>query len=139
MKQHKITDLSQSVRIYRHTGVVRSEDNEQMAFMDWIKYNLPELEWCLFHVPNSTYTTKRQAEKAVRMGVKSGVSDLILLLPKNGYPYAVIEVKKKGGSLSANQKKFLNKHVELGAFVCVAFGLEALKKMINEYCNIDPV
>lgn len=137
---HKIKDLSQSVKIYRHTGLDRKKEAvEQMAAVDWFDFNFPRLRLSLVHVPNETQANQHYQAQLTRMGRRAGCSDLLLLLPRNGYPYAAIEFKKKGGSVSSVQKEFLNYHQEQGAFVCVVFGLEAFKKMICEYCNIDPV
>lgn len=108
-----------------------------MAAVDWFDYNFPQWRLSLVHVPNETQANQQYQNQLTRMGRRAGCADLLLLLPMNGYPYAAIEFKKKGGSVSKVQKAFLNHHVEQGAFVAVVFGLEAFKKMINEYCNTN--
>ena len=66
---------------------MRSEDTEQIAVIQWSEYNMnhfPELKW-LHHCPNGGSRNKLEAVKLKQMGVKAGVSDLILPYPKGSY------------------------------------------------------
>jgi hypothetical protein len=130
---HRIKGLSQEVSIYRHSGKDRLEYLEQSIGVSWFDYNYPKLRLSLIHVPNETQSTPQYQQRLNEMGRRKGCSDLLLLVSRGGYPYACIEFKKKGGSVSAVQKEFLNHHLEQGAFVAVVFGEQAFKKMIKEY------
>lgn len=135
LRKSKMTkNLHPNVLVYDHTGIVRSEDNEQKACVSWFDYEYPALSLSLFYVPNETFIkNKSTAQKKIEMGVRSGVSDLILALPTTRYPYACIELKKKGGMPTDNQIAFLNCHAEKGALCAVVRGHEAFKRFIEKY------
>ena len=64
---------------------LRSEDTEQIAVITWAQWNMqryPELE-LLHHVPNGGSRNKAEAVKLKQMGVKAGVPDLHLPVPKD--------------------------------------------------------
>lgn len=135
MRKNKMTlGLDPSVLIYDHSGIVRSEENEQIALVGWFDVAYPQYRLSLFYVPNETFIkNKRTAQKKVEMGARSGVSDLILAIQVEGYPYALIELKKRGGMASENQIAFLNHHSRLGALCAVCRGFEAGKRFIKNY------
>lgn len=135
LRKSKMTrELHKDVLVIDHTGIVRSEDNEQKACVGWFDFEYPSYRLSLFYVPNETYIkNKTTAQKKIEMGVRSGVSDLILALPTTKYPYACIELKKKGGMPSDNQIAFLNHHAQMGALCAVVRGHEAFIKFIKYY------
>lgn len=71
----------------------------------------PELQW-MFAIPNGGYRDKITAAKLKAEGVKAGVSDVMLPVPRQGLHGLFIEMKKPGKekNTSDDQKKF-------GAFV----------------------
>ena len=76
-----------------------SEDSHQIALMAWANDSetrkiYPELEW-LFHIPNGGSRHKIEAGKLKAMGVKPGVPDLALLVPKGPYNGLFIELKNE--------------------------------------------
>ena len=138
MSSHKIKDLSPSVRIYRDSSIKKgkSEALEQIDAYQWFKYQYPDLLLAMFHVPNEQRASVQYQSKLNQMGRLKGVSDLILLHPCSGSPYALFELKRAdNGSLSKEQKAFLNHHAEQGAFVCVCYGAEQFKLAINDYLS----
>jgi hypothetical protein len=110
------------------------EDREQFAVIQWCDAK----GISVFHVPNSTWTKSvMQRTKNSLLGVRSGVPDLFVLLPKVGT--VAIELKRakekgKQGSVSANQKQWieiLNQVPGTDAHVC--HGAEAAIKVIESY------
>ena len=98
--------------------MVDSEEKEQMklaAYLDGQKFL-----WC--HVPNGGHRRKIVAASLKRQGVKSGVPDVLIFAPIQ----AAIELKRKsGGSVSANQRKWLSALSNAGWDTFVAKGSQA--------------
>lgn len=76
----------------------------------------------VYHVPNGGKRGKYEAYKFKKMGVLSGVSDIVIAEPAKMYCGAYIELKKIGGRLSDTQREFLNS-VKKNYFTAVCFGL----------------
>ena len=51
----------------------------------------PDLE-LLYHVPNGGSRNKAEASKLKRMGVRAGVPDLVLPVPRAGYALSLIHI-----------------------------------------------
>lgn len=60
----------------------------------------------LFAVPNGGSRDIREARNLKAQGVKSGVADVILLVPKKGFSCLCLEFKNSSGSQSNDQKEF---------------------------------
>jgi hypothetical protein len=93
-------------------AAVGTEHAHQVALFMWMQQNrdiYPELEWA-FAIPNGGERNPAVAARLKAEGVKSGVSDIFIPVPR-GYLHGLfIEMKKPGGKESQNQKEF-------GAFV----------------------
>lgn len=66
--------------------------------------NIPDK--LIFAVPNGGSRHIREAANLKRQGVKSGVSDVIVLIPKKGFASLCIEFKTRVGKQSEEQKEF---------------------------------
>lgn len=102
----------------RKQTIPLSENQIQHSCVEWFRNQYPKLSWMLFAVPNGGLRDKKTASIMKYEGVISGVSDLILLIPKKGYASLCIEMKTPSGRQSENQKiwqseaeKFRNKYV----------------------------
>ena len=132
----KIKNLHESVKIYDsgYRGDCPYEYVEQINAVSWFRHNYPQYRKLFFHVANESECRPQYRAKLSKMGITSGVSDLILLVPVGGYPYAVFEMKRTGkGQLSPDQKLFLNAAAEMGAFAAVACGAEQFKLAVGYY------
>lgn len=69
------------------------------------KEPIPELKW-LYAVPNGGQRDARVAAGLKAEGVKAGVHDLMLPVPRHGFHGLYIEMKKPGGRASLEQKDF---------------------------------
>lgn len=111
------------------------EDFLQMNLTTWIK--LMYKDALFFHVPNGGKRNAIEAAKFKRMGVLAGVSDLILLEPRQGYSGLIIELKTKYkgkyGVVADSQEKFLIKASRRNFKVAVCYSFEAAKDLINDY------
>lgn len=82
-----------------------------------------KLLWC--HVPNGGRRGKREAAELRMSGVKAGVPDVIIFTPARNAPIgSALELKAPGGSVSAEQRVWLEQLASLGWAVIVAYGYE---------------
>ncbi|MFJ5346675.1 MULTISPECIES: VRR-NUC domain-containing protein [Pectobacterium] len=85
----------------------QAELEEQAALIEWADktvINGIKIGDYLLHIPNEGKRGPKAARDAKRLGIKKGVPDLFLALPRGGYAGLWIEMKAKGGKLSAQQE-----------------------------------
>ncbi len=70
------------------------------------------------------------------MGVLSGVSDICVMIPKNGFGGLFIELKVKPNKPSPAQLKFLETMNSNGYLAVVRYGAEEAIKTIQEYLQV---
>ena len=92
-----------------------------------------------FHVPNEGNRKPQYAHKLKLQGVLSGVADIVILLPAQGFHGLLIELKKAGGSPSAEQKTFLHVATDNGYLAVVVNDMETLQETIDSYLNDHPI
>ena len=118
------------------TTAIPSEAQEQKALFHWAelaKIGHPELE-LLYATPNGGSRNPIEARHLKEQGVKPGVPDIFLPVPKNGYHGLWIEMKRrKGGRVSEAQDWFIGKMNELGYKATVCKGWEEARETILEY------
>ena len=114
-----------------------SEDVEQARLIDWCRmYRLPDgrrLSATIFAIPNGGKRNPREAAKLKRTGVRPGVSDLFLPVPRNGFAGLFIEMKKIGGKESATQRDFRTQMDFNGYSAKVCYGWADAASTICEY------
>lgn len=109
------------------------ESDLQRTCVKWFDILHPQYRLLLFAVPNGG---KRNAKEAARMkaeGVRAGVSDLILLLPRNGYAALCVELKTETGRLTERQKEWQEAAREAGCKVVTCRSIDEFINRINEY------
>ena len=115
---------------------VPTEDEEQMAVMQWAAYQMgrwPDLKW-LYHIPNGGKRGKIEAARFKAMGVKAGVPDLHLAVPRGGYHGLYIEMKRReNGRVSADQREWIDGLRENGYCVAVAYGCHEAEDVLEAY------
>lgn len=108
------------------------EDDEVMVFHQWLEIQgMPHT-----HVPNeiggSTSAIKARAVKMKKMGTSKGFPDLLVFIPITGvtgeidsYQMCAIEMKRrKGGTVSKDQKRWLEILQASGAMTAVCHGAD---------------
>lgn len=110
------------------------EADIQSEFFNQVKLFFPHIpDKLLFAVPNGGSRNKIEAANLKRQGVKSGVADAILLIPKKGFASLCIEFKTKTGRQSDEQKEFQMQAEKCGSkYVIVRSVKEAIEK-VREY------
>ena len=112
------------------------EAQEQRALFDWAAYaqnRWPELGM-LYPIHNGGSRDPREAHNLRMQGVKPGVPDICLPVPRNGYAALYIELKRKsGGVLSDKQRVWLKALTRAGNRAVVCRGFEEARETILEY------
>lgn len=114
---------------------VPTEHAQQVALFAWAALQFsqyPELK-LMFAIPNGGERNKIVAAHLKAEGVKSGVPDIFLPVPRGTYHGLFIELKKVGGSAQASQKDFIAALQRNGYGACVCVGYEAAKDTILSY------
>lgn len=70
-------------------------------------------------------------------GTVSGVADLILLIPNNGYHSLCIEMKQGKGRQSENQREWQKDAERFGNKYVVCNSLEGFMETVNAYLRIE--
>lgn len=92
----------------RRRNVRREEYQAQCAVITWLGYEMkkyPELAW-LYAIPNGGKRSKKTAAMMKAMGVKAGIWDLCLPVPRGTYHGLYLEMKSADGSLTPAQRDF---------------------------------
>lgn len=112
-----------------------AEQIEQIKVMDWIRHH--KLDDVVFHVANERTCSPQHGSILKRMGVKSGVSDLIVARPSKSFHGAFIELKAIKGKPSSSQLKFLMDMDAEGYFTAVVYGADEAILVIRNYLGIE--
>jgi len=116
--------------------MIPTEDQDQAALIRWFDLQYPALRGRLAACPNGGFRNKVTAVNLKRTGARAGYPDLNLLTPRNGYYGLFIEMKRaKGGTLSPEQKDWLEWLSEQGFMAVVCKGFDSAKNTIQEYLN----
>lgn len=118
----------------------RGEDTEQMGVIDWANWNInrfPELK-LLFHVPNGGKRNATEAARFKAMGVKAGVPDLCLPVPRGGYAGLYIEMKYGKNTPTDKQKEWIKDLKEQGYKVEICWEGKEATRLLEEYLRQQP-
>ena len=117
-----------------------TENAEQAALFQWAELAsgaYPELR-LLHAIPNGGYRTPRTAVTLQRTGVKSGVPDIHLPVPRGQYASLWIELKRvKGGTVSANQREWIDDLNAHGNRAVVCRGWDQARDEIVRYLETN--
>ena len=84
----------------------QTESQIQKDFVKWFRARYATIEPLFFAVGNGGARNVWTAKIMKDEGVRAGVSDLILLIPRHGYAGLLIETKTPDGKQSESQKEF---------------------------------
>ena len=119
----------------RYVNMKRSESTEQMTLIQWCKINeciYPDLE-LIYHIPNGGKRSKTEAIRLKCEGVKKGVPDLCLPVPRRNYHGLYIEMKYGNGRTSKEQKEWIQKLNKQGYKAVICNGFDEAKETIERY------
>lgn len=113
------------------------EHSEQVALITWwgLAHNLFGIsEQLLFAIPNGGERNIVVAARLKAEGVRAGIPDLFLAVPRGGHSGLFIEMKKsKGGRVSPAQKTAMEILSKSGYSVTVCHGFPEAKAAIEDY------
>lgn len=119
-----------------NTLPVPTEAQEQTTLFEWARLQrgkYPELD-LLFHVPNGGSRNKAEAGRLRAEGVKAGVPDICLPVPRGKYHGLYIELKRKrGGRIDPAQMAWIEALMKQGYSVAICKGWETAAEIILNY------
>ena len=116
----------------------RKEEIEQTHLFLWAFYQsakYPELK-NMFAIPNGGKRSKSEAGRLKASGVKAGVPDIFLAVPKGGYAGLFIEMKVGKNKTSKDQDEWIERLMRAGYRCAVCYGFETARYEIEEYLKI---
>ena len=115
------------------------EGDEQIVLFKWLYFQHREAYEHAFHVPNGGKRSKREGGRFKAQGVKPGVPDIFIDLPRGKYHGLRIEFKAtppKDSAVSPGQKEWVERLAKQGYSAMVCKGFEAAKAAIDEYLSL---
>lgn len=115
-----------------------TEAQHQAALFNWawlVRNRYPELA-LLYHIPNGGSRNKAEAANLKRQGVKPGVPDLCLPVPRGQYHGLYIELKTEKGRTSTAQDWWIRELNAQGYFTEVCHSWESAVRVIEWYMNL---
>lgn len=114
-----------------------TEAEEQTWLFQWAagmaRLRWPELD-LLHHIPNGGSRNRVEAARLKAQGVKAGIPDVCLPVPRGPFCGLYIEMKRQqGGTLSPEQKVRINQLRMQGYRVDVCKGFHAAADIIEAY------
>lgn len=118
------------------------EDDEQKALIAWARcanYGAGKVGDWLIAIPNGGKRNIKEAARLKAHGVKAGVSDLFLPVPKHGFHGLWIELKAPktatlpAGKPTAAQIDWLSRMAGQGYMAVLSIGWENAKITIEDY------
>lgn len=110
-----------------------NEDQLQKSCVAWFDLQYRHISWALFHVPNGGKRNSIEAAKLKAMGVRPGVPDLLLVIPRGGYNYLAMELKVGNNTQTANQRNYQTKMSENGGCYAVIRTIDEFIQTVNSY------
>lgn len=108
------------------------EDAECRALWEWAQH-VPVLRDCLFHIPNGGKRGKTEAARMKGIGVRAGVHDYHLPVPRGPFIGLWIEMKAGDNRPTTDQRSWGRRMVTQGHAVFYCWSWLAAKDVIEHY------
>jgi hypothetical protein len=113
-----------------------TESNEQIAAMDWLRLQHPNIALHTMHIGNERKTSYYAGYIKMREGVLPGASDLFMAWPNGGYHGCFIEVKSLKGKPTPKQLAFIQRMIDVGYYACVCYGADEVISTMKYYIRL---
>ena len=110
-----------------------AEHELQVACLKWFKMQYPHLSGLIFHIPNERKQSPIAGKRAKDLGTLSGVADVFLSVPLNGWHGHYFEFKSVKGRQTDTQVKFANSVLGRVYNYSVIRDFDDFKNKINIY------
>ena len=117
-----------------------SEDQQQRMVVKWgqqpeVRARYPELK-LLHHIPNERFCTPQQGRLLKLMGVRAGVPDLCLPVPRGKYHGLYLEMKTETGRATEDQKWWGEQLLAQGYLWQVCRGWQSAVQLLQWYLEL---
>jgi len=132
---------NESMTAAEYREQAESEADIHKALIEWAGRQAgaePALQ-LLFHPPNGGSRHIAEATKLKAMGVRKGVPDLLLPVPRADKSGLALELKSPSGRLRPTQAWWLKELQEQGWSVAVAWTFSEAQQVMRSYLNGEPV
>jgi hypothetical protein len=113
-----------------------SEHLEQKAIMKWMSIQFISEYESTFAIPNGGSRHPAVGKKLKLEGVKAGVPDIFMALPRGQYHGLFIEYKTLNGRLQKTQREWLARLAESGYKAVCCNGIDAAMSEISNYLKM---
>ena len=116
-----------------------SEFDIHSTVLEWVEIQpkIKRFRKLFIHIPNEGKRSYAYARGLKKLGMRKGVYDLFVAYQNHGYPGAWIELKRKDGRLSVDQKIFKADMDEQGYFTAECYSVDDAIKIIEWYFDIN--
>lgn len=111
------------------------EQKLQESCVKFLKLQYPNLLFT--HVPNEGKKSAFERFLYKIMGVRTGISDILIFKPSNGYNGLAIELKVGKNKTTDLQNKFLKDIYDCGWSCFIVYSLEGFIDVVNNYFKKD--
>lgn len=112
-----------------------TESQIQKLCVEWFRNAYPTIERMFFAVGNGGKRNAWTGKIMKDEGVRAGVADLILLVPRGGFASLCIEMKTPVGTQSKEQKEFEKACRQFRSKYVVCHSLEEFQEAVIKYVS----
>lgn len=106
-----------------------SEADEQITVIEYC--DLKQIP--VYHIPNEARRTPQGGAWQKRQGLRPGVPDLCVPVPRGKYGALYIEMKSKRGKITHNQAEWIHRLRDCGNCAFVCYGADIALQLIDWY------
>ena len=116
-----------------------TESGEQQAVIEWCRMNMGRYPMLknIYHAANEGKRNPATGKRMVSEGLKKGVPDLCLPVPRGSYGALYIDMKIKPNKPTQAQEECIRDFRSAGNLVCVCYSAEEAIKIIERYLTED--
>lgn len=111
------------------------ESELQSSCIKWFRFSFPQFKMMLFAIPNGGHRNIITAARLKREGVISGIPDMFLSIPRNGFHGMYIEMKHGNNKLTENQDRFFQSAIKHNYKCQVINSLDQFIREVTYYIN----